>query len=167
MASTVAITIEGVLAQGQADDLPNNKPIINGLELYHGFKGMFKLALVTDCPDLDKVEHWTKMNGLIEHPYIIHSDFALNTQDRVLQWEALKTTHGLALDLVVDSDPRLVKDAFDLGIPAMLYMHPVYARPEFRPDFKQEIKPWGMIEEAITQARLLKEQDPRRDADTA
>ena len=65
------------------------------------------------------------------------------------------------VELVVTSDTELAKKLLEIGLDTLLFLHPTYLRPEFRPDGRQGIRSWAAIEEEIDKQIEMIREDPR------
>lgn len=162
MAGTVAITIEGVLRS------PNSEGTITaGLLLYHGMKSVMKLALLTDSPR-DKAEHWLTVNGLRDHAYLLIASATDGDSVEARRTAQIRRLRGsnVQVDMVVEADPSVAAQTMLAGVPTLLFAHPQYAMPSFRPDFIGTPKPWDDIAVEMERQALLADNDIRRTADT-
>jgi hypothetical protein len=162
MPTVVAITIEGVLQQVVGD-----APIPTGKHLYEGLSNVAGIALITD-QDPEVVNRWLGLNGFDKHAFIVPRD-VIDPEDlaerRALQVRRLRS-YGADVGLVIDSDPMAVRALFRDGVAASLYLSPVYSRPEHRPDYDGEVRPWDDLVAEIERARELRASDdrPRKEA---
>lgn len=162
MAGIICITVQGVLKQEIGEG-----PITQGIQIYHGLKHMLKIALITD-ESIERTQHWLKLNGLQEHAYLLpglDSDGDDPVTRRTRQIGRLRANAEQA-DMLLDPDPEVVAEATRQGITGLLFAHPKYASPKFRPDYSYTPKPWDEIASEMTRQRLLRDNDPRKDADS-
>lgn len=166
MAFTAMVSIEGVLAQDSVS-LIKAAPVPIGIALYHSLKTMFKLALVTSAPTKE-VDHWLRVAGLSDHAYLLTPGPLDDPTDiTALRTRQLRTlrNNGADVGLVIDSSPAVAAMALSKGVSGVVFTHPSYTRPEFRPDYEEKRKPWAEIEREITIQRQLKATDLRFDAE--
>ena len=63
--------------------------------------------------------------------------------------------------MVVTADLDLATKLLQEGLDTLVFLHPTYLRPEFRPDGRQGVRSWAAIEaEMDKQIEMIKE-DPR------
>lgn len=167
MATIAAIGVEGVLSQQvpTVESITTQGPVQTGLKLFVGLRSMFKIVLLTDELDTSLVEHFLKQNGIDGHAYLIPRrpwEVDLDhTQLRMHQLERLRGELGMPISLMVDHDPKVCAQAMFKGVVGLLFAHPQYARPEFRPDDLRGVKAWADIEVESARQRELKGSDPR------
>ena len=149
------MSIDGVLRDA------SGLPIREGLDLYEALCVHHRVVLASDSPERD--EQWLKMEGLRSHQEIagIPPAFLRGTHGlRLAQAEALLGGGG-DLSLVVDADPTAVLEATMRGIPAVLFVHPKFARPEWRADYSHIPRPWDeLVAEIETQRTLAANMKP-------
>lgn len=75
----------------------------------------------------------------------------LDDKDYVEVIETIRS--NFSVDLVVDTDPDVVRYCYSVGIPAMLLLDPLFTRPEFRPDHPSGVKSWDSLVEEIEAQR--------------
>lgn len=156
------MTVEGVIRQNNGDGV-----IHQGQLLYHALASTSKVALVSNSLHEDKVEYWLRINGFRDHAYL----FCARTDDpfevagsRLRQIRSVTDTQH-AVDLVIDPDPEIAAALMHEGIPTMLFLHPRYSRPEFRPDHEEEVTPWDRLVAEVDSQALLRTADTRPDND--
>lgn len=64
------------------------------------------------------------------------------------------------VDLVITADVDLAKRLLEVGVNTMLFLHPMYIRPEFRPDGRGRRK-WDAIVEELDKQQELHAEDTR------
>lgn len=168
MASAVLISVEGVLAAPPQDAgalFPASTPVRHGIRLLAALSGSYKAVLATDEANAEHVEHWLKQQGLsdfygillVRRPVEAELD---HTALRMAQFDFVRSL-GFSLDMVIDSDPGVVRQVMMRGGVGLLFAHPQYLRPEFRPDSERGLKAWNEIEQEVEQQALLKSGDVR------
>ena len=160
------IALENVLAR-ETEGLPVGIPIPGGLALFHALKHVHKVAIAT-TDTKESARRWLDQNGVTGIPYLLtpkdpEADYV------GLRLEQMRQLRRLDVDLalVVDADPRVAKAALHEGITSLLFTHPRYARPEFRPDARQGIRAWQDIESEVEHENERRKTDVRLDADVA
>lgn len=152
MAGYALMAIEGVL--GRSGERMPGAPIAEGMKLYTALKRLHKIALVTSLPDLTMIEHWLLRNDVRDHVTVMgltprHASVAELRSQQLTELRSL----GYPIDLVVDSSPAVIAEVMRLGVTGLLFASPAFARPEFRPDARREIREWGAIEAEMESQR--------------
>jgi hypothetical protein len=162
------IQVEGVLAQ-VFSTLSAAKPINDSLFLYEGLRQHWKIALVTAAAtDPDEARHWLKLHSFVKFDHLE----CMPSRHRLvpLQWLTDDTidgyrSRGWEIGLYVSADPSVVKLSLVRGVPGMLMTHPLYMRPEHRPDATLEPRPWDTLVQEINQQQEMKANDRRMEAE--
>ena len=133
-------------------------PIYQGLALYRMFNEDVRVILLTD--EREKTNRW-----LLEHKINKFDDLIDRNVPGVLEdpdIEQVKYVRSQGkVELVVTSDTELAKKLLEIGLDTLLFLHPTYLRPEFRPDGRQGIRSWAAIEEEIDKQIEMIREDPR------
>jgi hypothetical protein len=133
-------------------------PIYQGLALYRMFNEDVRVVLL--CDNYAKTNKWllehkiNKMDDLIDYnvPGVL--------DDPELEQVKYCRSHG-KVGLIVTADTELAKKLLEIGLDTLLFLHPSYLRPEFRPDGRQGMKSWALIEEEIDKQIEMMKEDPR------
>ena len=133
----------------------SGSPIYQGLALYRMFNEDVRVILLTD--EREKTNRW-----LLEHKINKFDDLIDRNVPGVLEdpdIEQVKYVRSQGkVEVVVTSDTELAKKLLEIGLDTLLFLHPTYLRPEFRPDGRQGIRSWAAIEEEIDkQIEMIKE----------
>ena len=133
-------------------------PIYQGLALYRMFNEDVRVILLTD--DRDKTHRW-----LLEHRINTFDDLVDRNVPGILNdpdLEQVKYCRSQGkVELVVTGNVELSKKLLEIGLDTLLFLHPTYLRPEFRPDGRQGMKAWADIEEEIDKQIEKIKEDPR------
>jgi len=144
----VAIVVNGVLRQ------PNDSSvIIPGLLIYKSLVKDHRVSLIIDSAAKEKVQYWLLMNGLTDHVNEIYWEETDPDDDgaRRLRQVARLRRQG-PLSLVYESDTAVATKLLQAQIPTMLFLHPTYTHPDFRPGPAKEPTPWdSLLAEKIRQ----------------
>ena len=136
----------------------SGSPIYQGLALYRMFNEDVRVILLTD--EREKTNRW-----LLEHKINKFDDLIDRNVPGVLEdpdIEQVKYVRSQGkVELVVTSDTELAKKLLEIGLDTLLFLHPTYLRPEFRPDGRQGIRSWAAIEEEIDKQIEMIKEDPR------
>lgn len=163
MGSAVALTFEGVLKAETGDS-----PIRPGTLLYHGALAAGQVAILVDHTPQDQVNHWLEVNGLRQHSWLVlpRPEDPEDVVERRLSQVARLRVQGAAIELVVEANPLVAAALQAAGLATALFLHPRYARPEFRPDYDGRIKHWDeVLRETERQALLQERERERREAE--
>ena len=133
-------------------------PIYQGLALYRMFNEDVRVVLLTD--DREKTHRW-----LLEHRINTFDDLVDRNVPGVLDdpdLEQVKYCRSQGkVELVVTGNVELAKRLLEIGLDTLLFLHPTYLRPEFRPDGRQGVKAWAEIENEIDKQIEMIKEDPR------
>lgn len=149
------ISLEGVLrAEG------TGAPITAGVALYRALSAVYTTAVSTVVGPSQPVEElaaWMTKAGLQEHQYAYAS---VPEVSRTVQLDLIRG-QGNSVALWVDSDPLTVTELSRRGVPALLFLHPAYARPEHRPDYEGDVTPWDELVGHINDSWVIRAKDTR------
>ena len=133
-------------------------PIYQGLALYRMFNEDVRVILLTD--DREKTHRW-----LLEHRINTFDDLVDRNVPGILNdpdLEQFKYCRSQGkVELVVTGNVELAKRLLEIGLDTLLFLHPTYLRPEFRPDGRQGMKAWADIENEIDKQIEMIKEDPR------
>jgi len=149
---SIVMFVDGVLRS------QTGSPIYQGLALYRMFNEDVRVVLL--CDDYAKTNRWllehkiNKMDDLIDYsvPGVLN--------DPELEQVKYCRSQG-KVELIVTADTDLAKRLLEIGLDTLLFLHPSYLRPEFRPDGRQGMKSWAAIEEEIDKQIEMMKEDPR------
>lgn len=135
--STIIVTVEGVLRK-----LTDGSRINEGVELVHRLSGEDignnTILYLTSGPAAE-TEAW-----LDEHDLARDMVFGAR-EDRVMQLRRIRHEWGYPISMVIEPDPDTAADLMAAGHTVLLFMHPAYSRPEWRPDHKFTVTSWDEI----------------------
>lgn len=137
----VAIVVEGILRQ------PNDSGIIiPGLLIYKSLVKDHRVSLIFDSGNKERIQYWLIMNSLTDHVNEIYWD-ETDPDDagtrRLRQISRLRKQGPLSL--VYESDMEAATKLLQAQIPTMLFLHPAYTHPDFRPGSASEPTPWNEL----------------------
>jgi hypothetical protein len=163
---TVAlVSIEGVL--GEDSVIHGFYPIVDGLRLFHAFRGGYQIMLSSVQADSDGVEHWLMVNGLVRQHHYDELRFKERRwndfSDSQVRSAHLHESRALGADvgLFVTADPEAALDATEMGVISLFFAHPSYHWSTFRPDRTRLPREWQQLENEVTRQRELRATDPR------
>ena len=157
MAGIIAMTLDGVLRS-----VTNKGPLRSGLLLYRALEAHASLAIIADTDTEESAKYWLATNGLDLHAYLVlpkTEDPLDDGERRVIQINRLKESSSV--DFLIDPDPTVAQAVMASGTPVMLSLHPVYARPEFLPDYRAVAKPWDVLTKELVRQQDLRAKDTR------
>ena len=148
----IVMFVDGVLRS------ETGSPIYQGLALYRMFNEDVRVILLTD--EREKTHRW-----LLEHKINKFDDLIDQNVPGVIDdpdFEQVKYCRSQGkVELVVTGDTDLAKKMLEIGLDTLLFLHPSYLRPEFRPDGRQGMKSWAAIEEEMDKQIEMMKEDPR------
>lgn len=142
--SAALIVLDGVLrAQSGA-------AILDGVDLYRSLMASHDVVVLSDVSKEDATR-WLRREKLVLPPYLLGDDLP-----RAEQLSVCRSGLGLPVALCITSSPAEVTLALREGITGVLFAHPLFQRPEFRPDHVSGRRPWAELTGEIAhQASLL------------
>lgn len=166
MAKLVVVAAEGVICRRDGKNtFRANQPIGPGMDLMAALaNGAYNVAVVTDEPDKATVHTWLLEHGLRAHfSYLVERRTGMPEApaERFLAQCRHLRSHGFAIGMVVVSDPLMAAAAHAEGYTCLLFTHPAYARPEWRPDDDRGARAWADIEAEVETQALMKAADER------
>lgn len=156
---TAVIQVEGVL----------RKPITgavmdSGRRLYLGLASFYRIVLVTSETDSQGMTSWLGMNSFARHDHIVYP-MAWAQDTRVPQWlntaRTLQLRYGYDVGMVVLPDPADARALIEHGYSTLLFTDAAYSLPEWRPDHRAGVQPWGELEDEIRHGLALRARDSR------
>lgn len=158
---TAVMQVEGVLRKPVTGAVTDS-----GRRLYHGLAGTFRLVLASEGDDRQYLNNWLSMEGFVKHDHIVYSS---DWRPRADNWwvgtaGTLKFRYGYAVELFIVPDPRDVAALISHGYNTLLFTQAAYALPEWRPDTRAGVRPWGDLVGEIDAQQALRAADTRMDA---
>jgi hypothetical protein len=133
-------------------------PIYQGLALYRMFNEDVRVVLLTD--DRDKTHRWLLEHRINTFDDLVDRSVPGISNDPDLEQVKYCRSQG-KVELVVTGNVELSKKLLEIGLDTLLFLHPTYLRPEFRPDGRQGMKAWADIENEIDKQIEMIKEDPR------
>lgn len=153
--STFAMVLDDVLRKTK-DESVN----LQGMHLYNALASVGRLAILCG-PDEEKASWFLASNGFTQHAALIpEKPASAPTKEgrRLYQVTELRAQQA-RLEFVVEPDPDIATALFREGIPVLVYLHPQYTQPAFRPDYRSVAKPWdNLIDEVDYQIKMRAEE---------
>lgn len=144
------MTLDGVLRH-------HDTPIREGRMLFDSLLNSGERVVILSDDNEERTEDW-----LVQYSYkgwsgILTPQVKL-TDDDPLRERQIAVARALGrLDMVIDSDPKIIEHCLEIEVPGMLFAHPRSMRPSFRPDGAR--RTWAEIETQLTQRKLKEHRD--------
>ncbi|MEU7278616.1 hypothetical protein AB0A69_07480 [Streptomyces sp. NPDC045431] len=156
----VVIAIDGVLKRPDSDAV-----IPAGQLLYHGLAETHVVHLADEHDTFNSskalAQNWLKRSGFTKHIRVIKPS---PSQRYGLLGGLQSLRADLHVDLVVVADPTVAADLLAAGYTTVLFTHPRYHRPQWKPDYRGEPRAWDNLVAEIEQQDQHYAQDARRTA---
>jgi hypothetical protein len=136
---------------------PKGSPLYQGTALYHALKDSKKLSIL--AKDRTDAERWLKASGISKFDEILDYSYITATEDKDLRLVEYCRSQG-KVDLVITANIELSKYLLEQGIHTLLFLHPTYIRPEFRPDGRGR-RAWDAVVEELDKQQDLYADDRR------
>lgn len=148
---TTVITLDGVLRR------IGNQIEPKGRTLYEVFTASTRTVILGGEDRLGD-EWFLRTNGMTGHADLISVDpfSSRDEADRFVRAMDRVRAPGVSVDVVIVPDPEVAEVLFSAGFPVMLYAHPTYTVPSFRPDYKSVATPWDKLTESMEFQRNMK-----------
>lgn len=159
MSGQIGIVLDGVMRRITDHNALNP----NGLLLFEGLKQFGRVTFLADgfARDLAPIEHFLKVNRITDYVDIdiaVLSDGPDTVTRRLAQINRLRRNGPISL--VIEPDPKIAAALLAEGIPALLYLHPQYTVPSWRPDYTGSLRRWDdLVAETERQVTLRAEED--------
>lgn len=124
-----------------------NAPIPQGMTLYRTLKEKGRVLLL--CTHKEKDDRWLRENktNLVDDLIGLEMTAGVDWPE-LRQVEYCRGQQG-GVDFVVTSDTELAAKLLEIGIPTLLFLHPIYLAEKSRPDGRQGARSWEKIKEEI------------------
>jgi hypothetical protein len=143
----IVMAIEGVLRSHF-----NATPIPEGLMLYFTLNENNRVVLVANGPRAE-ADRWLKNRSIMNVDHIIDEEALVVFDEDLRERQITSLLADGKIDLFIDSDPESVAYAMEQGITSLLFGHPRWVLPEFRPEGRNNIKPWARIVAEVQKAK--------------
>jgi hypothetical protein len=159
----IAITVEGVLMKPVASTI-----IPLGRQIYHAFRGLTQIVLVSHETPQAELEQWLWMEGFGDYAAIAPPDSIMGTLTnpayRVWQCNQLKK-RGYNVELVIEPEPDVCAGLLVAGYSVLNFLHAAYAVPSWRPDYDGDLRPWDELSQQVANLAAMKAHDERLKSD--
>jgi hypothetical protein len=159
MSGQIGFVLDGVLRRITDQNAVNS----NGLLLFEGLKTFGRVTFLADghAPDIVAIEHFLKVNRITGHVGLdvsVPSDGPGSVERRLAQMNRVRRNGPVSL--VIEPDPKIAAALMQQGYPTLLYLHPHYTVPSWRPDFGGTVRRWDdLVAETDRQVTLRAEED--------
>jgi len=147
-----------VLLDGVIRNLRKQAPISEGVLLYKTLNELNRVIVLAD--DKERTDIWLKKNNMAKS-----LDDIVQISDSVVEEPRIASIKDILskgrIEFVVTDDSDLAKALLELSINVLVFLHPRYAKPEFRPDGRAGVKSWEAITEELDKQQGLYTEDPR------
>jgi hypothetical protein len=154
----IVMSLDGVIRSDTGDLIPS------GLIVYRGFHSLGRVVLLTEL-DRVRAEAWCVLHNLADYDDLIDGSVAIDPEEPLRLRQIHVARSRGTVDFYLDADPVWVAKAFSMGMTALLFSHPSYARPEFRPDAPKGVRPWDELLAERTRQQAMIATDRRLNKD--
>jgi hypothetical protein len=150
---SILMKVEGVLTDAQG------KPISAGEHLYRVLVNDNRLVLSSSRTYAEIARH-TASRSLRDWATIHGSEDTLPGVDTFWRHVEIERASG-TLDFIITDNPDDIEHAMKATVPSLLFVHPLYAVPEYRPDWDGPVTPWGSMVKEIERRTIEAGADQR------
>lgn len=146
----VVVALDGVLRKPLDGEFLD----MGGRLLYASLAHEFKV-IVLGSADVKRDEQFLLLNGFDKHVSVepeLSTDGPSDLERRRAQVVRLRS-RGLRPEFAVVADPGHAVELYRMGIPSLLYLHPVFTSETFRPDYAGGIRSWAEIQSEVDYSR--------------
>lgn len=151
---SVVIFLDGVLRK------PNDSPIMEGVNLYRSLNEKQRVIIL--CDDRVKTERWLKINNIVPKydDIVDYKDSGALEDD--IEFRQVQFCRGRGeVSYVITPNIDTAKQLLEAGVTTLLFLHPKYITPLFRPDAPKGIRSWESITKEMDRQQALYMEDPR------
>lgn len=150
----IVMSLDGVIRSDTGDLIPS------GFIVYRGFHSLGRVVLLTEL-DRTRAEAWCVLHNMSDYDDLIDDSVALDPDEPLRLRQILVAKSRGPVDFYLDADPTWVAKALEMGMTALLFSHPTYARAEFRPDASRGVRPWSELVAERTRQQAMIAADKR------
>jgi hypothetical protein len=147
-----------VLLDGVIRNLRKQAPISEGVLLYKTLNELNRVIVLAD--DRERTDIWLKKNNMAKS-----LDDIVQISDSVVEEPRLASVKSILskgrVEFVVTDDVDFAKSLLELSINVLVFLHPRYVKPEFRPDGRAGAKSWAAINGELDKQQGLLLEDGR------
>lgn len=151
----IVVRLEGVVADWKdPKSFDASDVLVEGARFVSHLSKAYYVFYITECESDEAVKTWVRRNFLDFHIALLGPP--LTTE------EIVEEVRGYgALSLVVESIGSHAAETLYLGVPTLLMAHPMYMRPEYRPNMSREVRLWQDLENEASHQRTIASFDER------
>lgn len=142
------------------DDVLRNakgSPIYEVAAILNAVKDSKKVTILSKSNE--DADRWLKSVNIGKIDDLVDYSFITATDDKDYWLVEYCRANG-KVDLVVTANVELAERLLEVGVNTLLFLHPMYIRPEFRPDGRGR-RGWDAIVEEIDKQQELHAEDTR------
>ena len=136
---------------------PSQAPLYEGRDLYIALAPSKKVTVL--CKDREDAERWMKTSNFGDIAETLDYSYITAVEDKDFALVQYCRSQG-KVELVVTADVRLAEKLLADGLHVLLFLHPMYMRPEFRPDGRGR-RDWDAITVELDKQQQLYAEDRR------
>ena len=122
-----------------------------------------RLAILLDDEETSLAEHWLKAHGMIEYTHLVVGDKKKSASDMRIQQVRQLRAQRYSISYVLDHRPDVVIALYKENIPSLLCLHPEFALPEARPDYRITVRPWDDLVQEIEGQQVMRAEREREE----
>jgi hypothetical protein len=162
------IQIEGVLAKVHFE-LKAARPTDDGIFIFEGVRRHWKIAVVSATGNVVDMKSWLNRYGFAGYDHIDGLDHTASSRPQEL-WLAdtmidAYRAMGWEVGPYLTSNPVVASRALQMGVPVWMIAHPLYLRPEHRPDADRSPTAWSVLVDEVERQQAMKVSDRRMEAE--
>lgn len=133
-----------------------------GAQLYHAFRSVSQVLLISNETPVDQLEQWLWMEQISGYAEICPPDDIMREQENYRLWQVNQLRKkGYNVELVVEPDPVTCSVLLANGYSVLNFLHALYALPAWRPDFEHTVKPWDELSHQVATLAAMRAADKR------
>ena len=136
---------------------PSKAPLYEGRDLYLALAPSKKVTVL--CADREDAERWMKTSNFGDIAEVMDYSYITAVEDKEFALVQYCRSQG-KIELVVTADVALAERLLADGLHVLLFLHPIYMRPEFRPDGRGR-RDWDAITTELDKQQRLYAEDHR------
>lgn len=136
-----------------------NAPIPQGMRLYRTLKEKGRVLLL--CSHKEKDDRWLRENKTNLVDDLVGLEMTAGYDWPELRQVEYCRGQQSGVDIVVTSDAELAAKLLEIGLPTLMFLHPIYLAEKSRPDGRQGARSWEKIKEEIVKQQETYLEDHR------
>lgn len=154
MRPLAAVVVDDVLMT------PSRQRSMAGVAMLTAVMHVYDVVLLTR---VDGTEDWLFEQGIHGYASLLKIEDVSYSPAVSLAWFAnhVRFDYKYPIELYIVADPNEASLLFEAGYMVTLFMHPTYARPEWRPDAVKRLRPWGELAAIMQTQAAQKAADER------